>query len=109
MYAAPYAVSWQPCIACLLYLPSGRTTGLKRMPTDNISDACASTLKHTELSTHWRHCAQEFAGLPLRLSRQLSLDTVNAAASALGRLVAARLAHGAAPDAAGDTPANLTS
>ena len=46
---------------------------------------------------------QEFAALPLRLSRQLSLEAVNAAASALSHVIAARREQGAAPDAAGET------
>ncbi len=45
---------------------------------------------------------QEFAALPLRLSRQLTLDTVNAAAVALGRLLGARRAAGGPNSAAGE-------
>ncbi len=45
---------------------------------------------------------QEFATLPLRLSRQLTLDTVNAAAVALGRLLGARRAAGGPNSAAGE-------
>lgn len=46
--------------------------------------------------------AQEFAALPLRLSRGLSLDSVNAAVGALGHVIAARREQGAAPEAAGE-------
>jgi hypothetical protein len=45
---------------------------------------------------------QEFAALPLRLSRQLTLDTVNAAAVALGRLLGARRAAAGPNSAPGE-------
>ncbi|KAK9826810.1 hypothetical protein WJX81_003120 [Elliptochloris bilobata] len=50
---------------------------------------------------------EELAALPLRLSRQLSLEGVNAAANALGHVVAARLEQGLSPEAAGVTPEDL--
>ena len=60
--------------------------------------------RHTNTNSCCGGGAKEFAALPLRLSRGLSLEAVNAAVSALGHVVAARREQGAAPEAAGETP-----